>query len=63
MKQLLIISGFEQGGSLADAPEHALKFEHAAVVVEKAEGETCERCWIVSTDVGENDAHPTLCSR
>ncbi|KKB42288.1 Isoleucyl-tRNA synthetase [Bacillus thermotolerans] len=63
VKQLLIISGFEQGGSLADAPEHALKFEHAAVVVEKAEGETCERCWIVSTDVGENDAHPTLCSR
>ncbi|MDE6021638.1 MAG: isoleucine--tRNA ligase [Ruminococcus sp.] len=31
--------------------------------VTKAEGEKCERCWIYSTSVGTNAAHPTLCAR
>ncbi len=31
--------------------------------VTKAEGEKCERCWIYSTTVGTNTAHPTLCAR
>ncbi|RJS62120.1 isoleucine--tRNA ligase [Bacillus sp. PK3_68] len=63
VKQLLIVSGFERGGTKAEAPENALHFDHVAVVVEKAEGETCERCWIVSTEVGEDSKHPTLCPR
>ncbi|KAB7707986.1 isoleucine--tRNA ligase [Bacillus aerolatus] len=63
MKQLLIVSGFERGGSTAEAPDQALKFDHVSVVVEKAVGETCERCWIVSTEVGADSAHPTLCPR
>ncbi|MFK2824925.1 isoleucine--tRNA ligase [Bacillus sp. B190/17] len=63
MKQLLIVSGFERGGSKTEAPDHALTFDHVAVVVEKAEGDTCERCWIVSAEVGGDPAHPTLCPR
>ncbi|GIN37604.1 isoleucine--tRNA ligase [Heyndrickxia oleronia] len=63
MKQLFIVSGFEVGGAIADAPENAVKLEHAAIVVEKAEGETCERCWIVTTEIGEDENHPTLCQR
>ncbi|MEK4030267.1 isoleucine--tRNA ligase [Pseudobacillus sp. FSL P4-0506] len=63
VKQLLIVSGFEREGTKAEAPENALHFDHVAVVVEKAEGETCERCWIVSTEVGEDSKHPTLCPR
>jgi isoleucyl-tRNA synthetase len=34
-----------------------------AVVVNPAEGEKCERCWQVLTEVGDNKAHPTLCHR
>lgn len=63
MKQLFIVSGFEVGGAIADAPENAVKLEHAAIVVEKAEGETCERCWIVTTEIGKDENHPTLCQR
>ena len=31
--------------------------------IDKAEGEKCERCWVISKTVGENSDHPTLCSR
>ena len=33
------------------------------ISIEKAEGEKCERCWVISKTVGENSEHPTLCSR
>jgi isoleucyl-tRNA synthetase len=34
-----------------------------SVQVARAPGEKCERCWMYSTTVGENDSHPTLCER
>jgi len=63
MKQLFIVSGYEVVGAYESAPENAVKLEHAAIVVEKAEGETCERCWVVTPEVGQNEKHPTLCLR
>ncbi|HEY0455674.1 MAG TPA: class I tRNA ligase family protein, partial [Verrucomicrobiae bacterium] len=33
------------------------------VVITKADGEKCERCWHWETDVGENPQHPTICGR
>ncbi|QQZ08015.1 isoleucine--tRNA ligase [Heyndrickxia vini] len=63
MNQLFIVSGFEIAGSIEDAPDQALKLEHAAILVEKADGETCERCWVVTPDVGKVEEHPTLCPR
>ncbi|MDQ0217156.1 isoleucine--tRNA ligase [Peribacillus cavernae] len=63
LEQLFIVSAFEVAGNLDAAPEDALKFENAAIVVTKAEGETCERCWNVTEDVGQVEEHPTLCSR
>ncbi|MBO9490145.1 isoleucine--tRNA ligase [Endozoicomonas sp. G2_1] len=33
------------------------------VAVTKAEGEKCDRCWHVTTDVGTNTEHPSLCGR
>jgi len=63
MKQLFIISGFEVAGTYEEAPENAVKLETAAIVITKAEGETCERCWIVTPEVGQDSEHPTLCPR
>ena len=48
VKQLFIVSAFEVAGTYDEAPENALKLDTAAIVVTKAEGETCERCWVVS---------------
>jgi isoleucyl-tRNA synthetase len=63
VQQLFIISGFEVAGSYDQAPESAIKLDTAAIVVTKAEGETCERCWLVTPEVGKNPEHPTLCPR
>ena len=32
------------------------------IIVEKAEGEKCERCWTISKTVGQNAEHPTICA-
>ncbi len=47
------------------APENALETEIEGLwlTVASAEGEKCERCWHVTTDIGESEAHPTLCGR
>ena len=37
--------------------------EVLSIVVDKAEGEKCERCWHYLPDVGSNPAHPCLCAR
>nr|WP_249310304.1 isoleucine--tRNA ligase [Bacillus sp. FJAT-49736] len=63
MKQLFIVSGYEVAGAYEQAPNNAVKLENAAIVVEKAEGETCERCWVVTPEVGQDEKHPTLCLR
>ncbi len=43
-----------------EAPEDAFKLENTAIVVTKAEGETCERCWTVTPHVGEKRTPNTL---
>ncbi|WP_395019634.1 isoleucine--tRNA ligase [Dongia sp.] len=56
------------GATLADgaAPDGAFTLPDVAgvaVVVNLAEGEKCERCWQVLTEVGSHKEHPTLCNR
>ncbi|MBS4023500.1 MAG: isoleucine--tRNA ligase [Dethiobacter sp.] len=41
-----------------DSPETGL-----SVAVSTAEGEKCERCWMVHPHVGGDENHPTLCPR
>ena len=33
------------------------------VIVQRADGKKCERCWNYSTHVGENSRYPTICER
>lgn len=58
--QLFIVSQFEL---VEAAAENSLVLEHASVLVEKADGEKCERCWTISETVGANEKHATLCAR
>ena len=51
---------------LSDAPAQAVRDPEVsglAIGVDKAAGEKCERCWIYSTELGTDPAHPTLCPR
>ncbi|MGF2030419.1 isoleucine--tRNA ligase, partial [Lactococcus lactis] len=53
LAQLLIISPdfFEIKEAGSAAPEAALQFEDGAILIEKADGEVCDRCRQVRTDV------------
>ncbi|MFA9456164.1 isoleucine--tRNA ligase [Halalkalibacter sp. AB-rgal2] len=62
LEKLFIVSSVKMAGEVNEAPSSATTFEQLAISVEQAEGETCERCWVVSTTVGASAEHPTLCS-
>lgn len=61
LNKLFISSEATVAGSLSDAPAGAKKYEEVAVEIMEAEGETCERCWMVTKELGANENHPTLC--
>ncbi len=63
LEQLFIVSQVDIAGGKENAPNDAQAFERVHVAIQQAEGETCERCWNVSTEVGSHAEHPTLCSR
>ena len=62
LAQLLIVSPDSFSISKDVAPENALAFDDVAILVEKAEGEVCDRCRQVRTTVGEDEKLPTLCA-
>ena len=60
---LLIVSKVELHRPDEQPPAGATTCKHVAVQVAVADGHKCERCWIVTEDVGNNMEHPTLCKR
>ncbi|MDT2737118.1 isoleucine--tRNA ligase [Enterococcus pseudoavium] len=62
LAQLLIVSPDSFSVSKEAAPEKALAFDDVAILVEKAEGEVCDRCRQVRTTVGEDEKLPHLCA-
>ncbi|MFP7169053.1 isoleucine--tRNA ligase [Terribacillus halophilus] len=59
LHQLLIVSE----ANVVDADPEAADYEHVAVRVEKHPADRCERCWVASETVGQDEKHPDLCSR
>lgn len=61
---LFIVSQARLYGPDSGVPEDAAReSENLAVKINTAEGEKCERCWMYSDYVGNNQQHPTLCKR
>ncbi|WP_282941543.1 isoleucine--tRNA ligase [Paenibacillus sp. RC67] len=63
LDQLFIVSAVAIHQPGAQAPEGAHSFKGLSVQVVVAEGDKCERCWIVTPEVGHDEEHPTLCKR
>lgn len=63
--QLLIVSPdyFEVMEADVQVPDNAVVFDDVAITVEKADGETCDRCRQVRKDVGVDEKLPHLCGR
>jgi isoleucyl-tRNA synthetase len=61
LDKLFIVSETEVASG--EAPADAMALKGLAAKVDTASGEKCERCWIVTPEVGTNEEHPTLCDR
>lgn len=60
---LFIVSAVHVHEAGAAVPEGAHSYKGMSVNISVAEGEKCERCWIVTPEVGHHATHPTLCKR
>jgi isoleucyl-tRNA synthetase len=58
-----IVSQVHRGESSSVSESWKLSSDDAAITVQAAEGQKCERCWQYQPEVGQKDAHPTLCTR
>lgn len=63
VKQLLIVSQLTIADQAVEAPAEATQFDGVAVSVAHAEGDVCDRCRMIKTDVGSDDKFPMLCAR
>ncbi|MGM8364207.1 isoleucine--tRNA ligase [Virgibacillus sp. W0181] len=59
LHQLLIVSE----AIVSENDTGAKEYKHVLVSVEKHAGEKCERCWMSSHTVGENEKYEELCTR
>jgi isoleucyl-tRNA synthetase len=63
---LFIVSQVDLGMGYAETPGSVASTgpnAAAIVVVHRADGKKCDRCWNYSTHVGENPRYPTVCER
>ncbi|MDG5788268.1 isoleucine--tRNA ligase [Evansella sp. AB-P1] len=61
LNKLFITSKAVVAGDKANAPADAKEYDFLSVKVDFAEGEKCERCWVVAPSLGKNEKHPHLC--
>jgi isoleucyl-tRNA synthetase len=63
LDQLFIVSAVKLHSPASQAPEGGHRVNGVTIQVAVAEGEKCERCWIVTPEVGQSKEYPTLCKR
>lgn len=61
LEKLFIVSKVTLHADQSDVKEEALELQGLKAYVHPAEGEKCERCWIISTELGTNSTYATLC--
>ena len=61
LEDFFIVSQVEIDGEIEADNVH--KGQNVDVVVKKAEGKKCERCWKYSTDVGKDEQYKDICGR
>lgn len=63
LDQFLIVSAVTLHEPGANPSAEALAYDGLHVKVAQAEGEKCERCWVISPEVGKDAAYLDLCHR
>jgi isoleucyl-tRNA synthetase len=63
LKDLFIVSGVELAPSLPPGAQPSREVEGLGVLVTRAQGEKCQRCWMYDAQVGADADHPSVCPR
>ncbi|MDF2945909.1 MAG: isoleucine-tRNA ligase [Bacillales bacterium] len=63
LRQIFIVSQLELLNESSLISDKFKEYGSLSILVENADGETCERCWMVATDIGKVEEHPTVCER
>jgi isoleucyl-tRNA synthetase len=63
LQDIAIVSSLEKGDVSGDDVYVSEELPDLSILVAPAKGEKCERCWIHSETVGDNEQHPTVCKR
>jgi isoleucyl-tRNA synthetase len=63
LDQLFIVSNVVVHPVGTAAPDDVMKLEDLHVKVHAAKGEKCERCWVITPDVGQDEEQPSVCPR
>jgi isoleucyl-tRNA synthetase len=65
LDKLFIVSSVQmtEAAEWTETAYHSQEIEGLTLMVTKAPGTKCERCWMHATTVGDDQHHPTVCAR
>jgi isoleucyl-tRNA synthetase len=63
LKDLFIVSQVELVSSLPAATYRSPELEGLSILITRAGGKKCERCWVYDPHVGESTGYPSVCPR
>ena len=63
LKDLFIVSGVELTPSLPPGGQQGQEVEGLGIMINRADGQKCQRCWMYDPKVGESAEHPSVCPR
>jgi isoleucyl-tRNA synthetase len=63
LKDFFIVSGVELTPSLPEGGQQSQEVEGLGILVARAAGQKCQRCWMYDPKVGESAVHPLVCPR
>lgn len=63
LKDLFIVSRVELTSSLPAGAYDSPEIEGLGILITRAPGKKCERCWVYDPHVGESTDHPSICPR
>jgi isoleucyl-tRNA synthetase len=66
LQDLLIVSQAtvaHASGSAVEVSGYDTNLLNCRIMVNKADGAKCERCWKYDTEVGKDPTHPSVCAR
>ncbi len=63
LKDFFIVSAVELTASFPQGGQQSQEVEGLGIIINRADGQKCQRCWMYDPKVGESAEHPSVCPR